>query len=200
MALHAEHADRMNPIDRNLVRWLNHLSQHQPVRALAVVAAKYLAVAPPLLLVALFLVALWRRDVPAVAKGGLAGVGAGLALAANQFVGHLVDRTRPYNALASVHAIGARSTDSSFYSDHTTLAVGTALGVFLLSRRLGIAALAMAVVVAVGRVSLGAHYPSDVVAAGVAASVAVGGLLVLRPPVERVLEALFRKLAAPPSA
>lgn len=185
----------MISVDRGIARWLNHASQHEPLRAVAALCAKYLAVVAPVLLVALFLRALWRRDVRAVARGGLAGLGAGLALAANQVVGQLVDRARPYNALASVHAIGSRNGDSSFYSDHTTLAVGTAVGVLLLSRRWGIAAAVAAALVGLGRVAVGAHYPSDVAAAAVAAGLAVGLLLVLRGPVEAVLN---RVIGPPP--
>ncbi len=182
----------MISVDRTIVRWLNHLSQHQPLRVVAVVSAKYLAVVPPLMLVGLFLWTLWRRDIPAVTKGGLAGLGAGLALGANQVVGQFVQRARPYSVLASVHAIGSRNGDSSFYSDHTTLAVGTALGVFLLSRRWGIAALVVATMVGISRIAVGAHYPSDVIAATVAAAVAVGLLLLLRGPVEGVLGRFLR--------
>lgn len=163
------------------------------MRAVVIVAARYLAAVPPLLLVGLFMWTLWRRDVPAIATAGLAGIGAGLALGANQVLGQFVERTRPYAALASVHAIGTRSADSSFYSDHTTVAVGTALGVLLLSRRWGIVALVTAVVVGVGRIGIGAHYPSDVLVAGLAAACAVGVLLRLRSPVERVLDRLLKR-------
>lgn len=177
----------MISLDRAIVRALNQLSQHQPLRALAVVSARYLAVVPAVMLVALFLWALWRGDIPALTTSGLAGVGAGVALGANQVVGQFVQRLRPYAALASVHAIGSRNGDSSFYSDHTTLAVGTALGVFLLSRRWGIAALVTATLVGLGRVAVGAHYPSDVLVAALAAAVAVRLLLLLEKPVEMVL-------------
>lgn len=91
-----------------------------------------------------------------------------------------MQRARPYSIVASVHAIGPRNGDSSFYSDHTTLAVGTALGVFLLSRRWGTAALVTATLVGVGRVAVGAHYASDVLVAALAAGLAVRLLLLLR--------------------
>ncbi len=64
--------------------------------------------------------------------------------------GQLLTRARPYSVLASVHAIGSRNGDSSFYSDHTTITVGTAIGVFLVARRLGIVALAIAAMVGIG--------------------------------------------------
>jgi len=178
-------------LDRDIVRWLNHASQHQPLQALAILAAKYLAAVPPLLLVGVFLWAFSRRDTRAMARAGLAGLGAALALGANQVVGQLVTRARPYSVLASVHAIGSRNGDSSFYSDHTTIAVGTAIGVFLVARRLGIVALVIAALVGLGRIAVGAHYPSDVLAGAVAAALGVAVLLLLAGPVQHLLNHLF---------
>lgn len=181
----------MITVDRDIVRWLNHASQHQPPRALAILAAKYLAAVPPLLLVGVFLWAFSRRDTRAMARAGLAGLGAALALGANQVVGQLVTRARPYSALATVHRIGSRNGDSSFYSDHTTIAVGTAIGVFLVARRLGIVALVIATLVGLGRISIGAHYPSDVLVAAVAAALGVAVLFVVVGPVQRLLDHLL---------
>jgi len=184
-------------IDQSVVRWLNHRSQHQPLRAVVVISAKYLAIVPPLILVGVFLWALWRRDAGAAAKAGLAGAATLLAVAANQVVGNVVHRVRPYTAIASVHAIGSRGGDSSFYSDHTALAAGAAIGVMLLSRRWGIAAVGAAALVAMGRVAVGAHYPTDVLAAAAAAGFAVWLLQLLRSPVERVLARFVTPRSAP---
>lgn len=181
----------MIAVDRAIVRWLNSASLDQPVRAVAILAARYLAAVPPLLLIGVFLWALSRRDTRGMTRAGLAAIGAGLALGANQIVGQLVARVRPYSALASVHAIGSRSGDSSFYSDHTTVAVGTAIGVFLVARRLGIAALILATMVGIGRIALGAHYPSDVLTAAAAAGIGVAAMLALTSPVQGLLDRIF---------
>jgi hypothetical protein len=90
----------------------------------------------------------------------LTGLGAA-ALGLNQLAGHLYFRPRPYWALPTVHAIGGRAGDSSFFSDHTTIAAATATGCLLLSRRWGLAAAGATLLVALGRVAIGAHYPSD---------------------------------------
>ncbi len=181
----------MIALDGDIVRWLNHASQHQPLRALAILAAKYLAAVPPLLLVGVFVWAFSQRDTRGMARAGLAGLGAALALGANQVLGQLVTRARPYSVLATVHAIGSRNGDSSFYSDHTTIAVGTAIGVFLVARRLGIGALVVAVTVGLGRIAVGAHYPTDVLTGAVAAAIGVAVLLLLVGPVQRLLDHLF---------
>lgn len=190
----------MSSIDRGLVRGLNHASQHQPFRAFAVLAAKYLAVVPPVLLVALVLWALWNRDALTAARGALAGGATLLAVAANQVVGQIVQRTRPYTAMASVHAIGSRGGDSSFYSDHTALAMGAAVGVVLLSRRIGLLALVVGALVAVGRVAVGAHYPTDVLAAAAVATAAVLVSQVAARPVANVVERFRPPVPAPSPA
>ena len=65
-----------------------------------------------------------------------------------------------------------RSTDFSFPSDHATMAGAAALGLLLVSRRLGLVAVLAALAMAAARVYVGAHYPGDV-----AAGLLLGGLV-----------------------
>lgn len=116
-----------------------------------------------------------------------AGVGALLALAAAQPIAHLVDRPRPYVAHPDlVHLFLSRTADPSFPSDHATAAFAIAVAILLRSRRAGLVALALAIVLAVGRVLLGVHYPADVLA-GAALGSAVS-LALYAPPVRRWLD------------
>jgi undecaprenyl-diphosphatase len=92
-------------------------------------------------------------------------VSAGVALLANQVIGHLWDRTRPFAAHPdAVHLLAARSADPSFPSDHAAAAFAIAFAVYAASRPVGAAFLAAATAIAVSRVALGLHYPSDVLA------------------------------------
>ncbi|MEA2466020.1 MAG: hypothetical protein QOJ57_146, partial [Thermoleophilaceae bacterium] len=110
--------------------------------------------------VAMFLL-LPRRRGAAVA----AGASAGLALLIAHFVSAAVDRPRPFvEHAATIHLFVAHAPDPSFPSDHATAAFAIAVAVALRWRPAGWALLAMAAVVAVGRVFLGLHYPSDVLA------------------------------------
>ncbi|MDP2663546.1 MAG: phosphatase PAP2 family protein [Dehalococcoidia bacterium] len=72
---------------------------------------------------------------------------------------------------------------STFPSDHAALFFGLGAGIYLVSRRLGCLALAIAVViVSLPRIYLGLHYPSDIAggaALGIAA-VGVANLVLLR--------------------
>lgn len=133
------------------------------------------------LLAALFL--LGRRQGARAAVA--AGASAALALGAAQVISGLVDRHRPYVDHA-IHVFVARSTDPSFPSDHSTAAFAIAVAVALRFRRLGWVALAFAAALAVVRVFVGAHYPSDVVAGAALGSLAA--LLLWLPPLRRLTD------------
>ena len=80
-------------------------------------------------------------------------------------IGYLWFRPRPFVALEGVTKLADRmATEKSFPSAHATFAFALAAGVALHNRRWGNALLVMAVLVAFGRVAVGVHYPSDVVA------------------------------------
>ena len=92
-------------------------------------------------------------------------VAAGVALLANQVISHLWDRPRPFTTHAALtHVLSARTTDPSFPSDHAAAAFAIAFAVYAFSRRGGALFLAAATLIALSRIALGLHYPSDVVA------------------------------------
>ncbi|NYD42989.1 phosphatase PAP2 family protein [Nocardioides panaciterrulae] len=97
-----------------------------------------------------------------------------LAIAVNQPLGRLVHEARPYAVLPHVLVLVPRSHDFSFPSDHSVMAGAVAAGVWLVSRRLGLVALAAALLMAFARVYVGAHFPLDVVA-----GLLVGAVVVL---------------------
>src|SRR6185436_6617170 len=82
----------------------------------------------------------------------------------------------------------AHAADSGFPSDHATAAFAIAVAIMLRDRRWGAVALVFATVLAVGRVAMGVHYPSDVL--GGAALGALCALLLWLAPVRRSLNRL----------
>ncbi|MGN6816789.1 MAG: phosphatase PAP2 family protein [Solirubrobacterales bacterium] len=74
-------------------------------------------------------------------------------------------RARPFVADPhGVHLFAGHAADPGFPSDHATAAFAIAVAIFLRKRAWGIFALVAATVLSVGRVALGVHYPSDVLA------------------------------------
>jgi undecaprenyl-diphosphatase len=90
---------------------------------------------------------------------------AAVALLANQAISHLWQRPRPFETHpALTHLLSAPTPDPSFPSDHAAAAFAIAFAVLAFSRWAGGLFLAAAALIALSRVALGAHYPSDVLA------------------------------------
>src|SRR3954451_9813007 len=118
-----------------------------------------------------------------------AGFGALLALGAAQVIAALWDRPRPYEAHpGDIHLLLPGSPDPSFPSDHATGAYAIAFAILLRHRKGGVLALVLATLIAVSRVALGTHYPTDI--RGGAAVGALAALLFWIPPVRRPLHRL----------
>lgn len=125
----------------------------------------------------------WRR-------ASLAAVlSAGLGLVVGKLISELVDRARPFVADPhGVHVFTAHAADPGFPSDHATAAFAIAMAIFLRKRGWGIAALVAATVLAVGRVALGVHYPTDVIAGAALGSAAA--LALWAPPLRARIDRL----------
>jgi undecaprenyl-diphosphatase len=127
--------------------------------------------------------AAWRRaSVAAV-------LSAGLGLAVGKVISELVDRARPFVADPhGVHLFSGHAADPGFPSDHATAAFAIAVAILLRKRGWGIVALVLATVLSVGRVALGVHYPSDVIAGAALGSAAA--LALWAPPLRTRIDRL----------
>jgi undecaprenyl-diphosphatase len=117
------------------------------------------------LLAGLFLIP--RGEIRSTLRRGVvaAGASAGVALVIGQVISRLVDRPRPFvDEPHAVHLFVAHAPDPGFPSDHATASFAIAVALLLCNRRWGLLALAMAVVVCIGRVGMAVHFPSDVLA------------------------------------
>ncbi|MFJ9807857.1 phosphatase PAP2 family protein [Streptomyces sp. NPDC101158] len=122
-----------------------------------------------------------RRDAVGDSVSGLAGLiwaplAAGIALLVNIPIRGFVERPRPFKDHQGLEVLVAGKTDFSFVSDHATMAMAIAVGVFVAHRRFGLAAIGLALAEAFCRVYMGVHYPTDVVG-GLALGTAVALLL-----------------------
>lgn len=125
----------------------------------------------------------WRRAALAAA------LSAGLGLAVGKAISELVDRARPFVADPhGVHLFAGHAADPGFPSDHATAAFAIAVAILLRKRGWGIVALVAATVLSVGRVALGVHYPSDVLAGAALGSAAA--LALWAPPLRSRIDRL----------
>ncbi|HYC80704.1 MAG TPA: phosphatase PAP2 family protein [Solirubrobacterales bacterium] len=111
--------------------------------------------------------AAWRRATVAAA------LSAGVALAIGKVISEIVDRSRPFVVDPhGVHLFSPHAPDPGFPSDHATAAFAIAVAILLRKRGWGVFALAAAAVLSIGRVALGVHFPSDVLAGAALGSLA----------------------------
>jgi undecaprenyl-diphosphatase len=89
------------------------------------------------------------------------------ALLVDGVVKPLVWRDRPFAALTDVRVIDARPPTSSFPSGHTAVAVAGAIAVSQLLPGARVAWWLLAATIAISRVYVGVHFPSDVLAGAI---------------------------------
>jgi undecaprenyl-diphosphatase len=90
-----------------------------------------------------------------------------IALAATAFMARAIKRPRPFmtvfDPLLPIHGLIPPPLNTSFPSGHTATAFAIAAAIYFANRKLGIVAIVIALLIALGRIAVGAHYPSDVI-------------------------------------
>ncbi|HKI66535.1 MAG TPA: phosphatase PAP2 family protein [Solirubrobacterales bacterium] len=132
----------------------------------------------------------WRQATVA------AVLSAAVALAIGQAIADIVDRVRPFVADPhQVHLFAAHAADSGFPSDHATASFAIAVAIFLRKRGWGTFALVAATALSVGRVAVGYHFPTDVLAGAALGTAAA--LLLWIPALRRRVDAFADLLGRP---
>jgi undecaprenyl-diphosphatase len=153
-----------------------------------------------LLVVLLILGWLWARRQPDAADrvgvAVLTGVSAVVVLVVNQHViSPAIARPRPCHTLHGVEVLLTCTNDYSMPSDHSIIAGAITVGLWILSRKFGIIATILALLLAFARVYAGVHYPSDTIV-GLLVGAAIGIVIVLA--LRRPTRALFVRLEHTP--
>ena len=87
----------------------------------------------------------------------------GTLLVNNMLLKNLVARTRPYEVIEGLTYIVMKPSDYSFPSGHAGCSFSAACIMYRrLPRRYGVPALILAILIALSRLYVGVHYPSDV--------------------------------------
>ena len=150
--------------------------------------------------------ALWFFSRPGGDRKWKLACGSGFAAAALAYlvafvIHHAWARPRPYMTHHISHP-WSNTTDASFPSDHATVSYAIAFAVLAFDPIAGALFLVVATIIALGRLFIGAHYPSDVVAGLIIGLLAAAVVVRLLPrfvsrvvsQVERVSDPLVRPL------
>ena len=154
------------------------------------------------ILIAVAAFALWFLARPGgdrkwkLAAGSALGAAA-LGLVGNRIIAALYHRDRPFIAHPSAHVFGPHKTDPSMPSDHATAALAIGVAVLLMDTGVGLVFLALAVLIAIGRVIIGEHYPGDVLVSTVVALVAAFVVVRLGRPVIAVIVRIVERVTDP---
>lgn len=181
----------MSALNDRLYLAINSFARHTGwLHAPATAYAKYGVVLFALAVIA----ACWHwRDSPRLLAASVwAGLGTLIAEAGNQPLGRALGVARPYIAHPHAQVLVAKSSDFSMPSDHAVMAGAVAAGLWIVSHRWGYVAAVAAVLMALTRVYVGAHYPADVlVGLLVGAIVVLFGWLLAERPLTRVTSAVI---------
>ncbi|MEW2134744.1 phosphatase PAP2 family protein [Streptomyces sp. NPDC005435] len=126
-----------------------------------------------------------------------APLAAALAVVVNAPIRNFVERPRPFIDHQGLDVLIAGKSDFSFCSDHATITMAMAVGLFVANRRFGVAGIAIALLEGFCRVYMGVHYPTDVIG-GFALGTAVA--LLLSPLATALLTPLMKAIERSPRA
>lgn len=152
-------------MDYAIVRWLNEFVRSSSVLSGAAVA---LAVVLPYALVAALGAAIMFRLGIARSRAltaTLAGLTARFVL--TPFIRFLIVRERPFVAHAEVVKLFNREESPSFPSGHAAFFFAVAWSLWFVDRRWSAVFFVGAILVSLGRVASGAHYPTDILGGAV---------------------------------
>ncbi|MDE3024386.1 MAG: phosphatase PAP2 family protein [Acidobacteriota bacterium] len=144
---------------------------------------------------------LWLAAKPGTSrKWKLASTGAllasGLALATNRIIAAIWFRRRPFIAHHIAHP-WINSHDASFPSDHASASFAIAFAVVMVDPLVGAVFLLLALVIAVGRLLIGAHYPGDVAAGFLIGAASATVVMRLAQPLVRFIVEHVEKVTDP---
>jgi undecaprenyl-diphosphatase len=128
---------------------------------------------------------------------GSALAAAAVGLLVNRLITAGWHRDRPYQTHHVEHLWGPHKTDPSFPSDHASASFAIAVAVCLIDPFVGAAFLVLAVLITIGRVVIGEHYPGDVLAGAAIGTVAAVVVVRLARPVIAAIARVVERVTDP---
>ena len=185
-------------MDWRLYHWVNHfVAQHswlgRAFQGLETYGTVLIAVAAALL---------WLGSRPGGDRkwklaSGSALAAAAVALLVNRLITTAWDRDRPYETHHVAHVWGPHKSDPSFPSDHASASVAIAAAVLLFDPLAGVLFAILAVLITVGRVIVGEHYPGDVLAGALVGTVSALGVVLFGRTVILAIARLVERVTDP---
>jgi len=180
-------------VDHDLFAAINGLAgRERLVDVLAVALSRF---GPYLLDIALALVWFFRTTAAERERRQrlvlLALIAAAGSLLVNQIIILIWSRPRPF-AVQAATLLLRPSHDPSFPSDHATFAFAIAVGLFLVSKRVGVPALILAALIGFARVYAGEHYVTDVIGGALIGTLATVGVARVKYALEPFLAVVLR--------
>jgi undecaprenyl-diphosphatase len=148
-------------------------------------AAEFLAQDGVLLLLGLVCVVFFAGGRRGASAAGFSAV---IALGIGQVVSGAADRARPFVVHPQIHLLIHHARDAGFPSDHATGSFAIAAALLLRHRRAGSAAMALACLIGLSRVVVGAHYATDIVGGALLGSAVA--LVLWISPLRRLTDAV----------
>jgi undecaprenyl-diphosphatase len=168
---------RIDAADLSLCRWMNRSAQRTSLRQVFGIASRLGDGAVWYTLIAALPLLYGERGVRPALQMALTGL-AGLLL--YRFLKRMFVRERPFITHAAITRVGVPLDRYSFPSGHTLHAVSFTTTAVAYFPELGWVLVPLAALIAMSRVVLGLHYPTDVLAgAGIGAGLATLGLLIV---------------------
>jgi membrane-associated phospholipid phosphatase len=86
----------------------------------------------------------------------------GVATIASEIVSKFFDRARPFVSVDGVKLVTPHAADGGMPSHHTTFMIAVAVAIFLRSKLVGSALIALTLISGAARVAAGIHFPTDI--------------------------------------
>ena len=158
----------MNQIDFGVFHWLNFFAGiNHWMDELIIFKSEYLGWSIIAILIFIFLFEIkdkdkfkinWRIGCLALASGILSRFIFGEAIR------FFWNRPRPFDVLQNIHQLVLHESGGAFPSGHASFFFAVAMSTFLYRKKLGLLFFIIAIVMSIGRVEAGLHWPSDILA------------------------------------
>lgn len=146
--------------DYQIFKLINDLAgKNQYLDWLGIFAAKYLIFLMVIALVLGLLIKRWPDYRLAIFKASVSGA---IAFVINYLIGLIYFRPRPFVLNEVTKLIDKSPLEKSFPSGHATVAFAMAFSLYFYNKKLGVILLILALIVGLGRIYVGVHYPLDI--------------------------------------